>query len=155
MIIFLVIVSLMFNSVNLLIIVILWKKHSVSDVTDLNRARNEIEDLLLAYTTEMKEENEQLLQSLKDRSYQDVPKQTFDNIQEIKDESIEYKEDSLEINEETTNANVEIQSTTQYKKSIREEAVSLAKQGISVEDIAKRLNKGKGEIELFLKFYKE
>ncbi|WP_412734111.1 DUF6115 domain-containing protein, partial [Halalkalibacterium halodurans] len=31
--------------------------------------------------------------------------------------------------------------------------ISLAKQGLSVEEIAKKLNMGKGEVELLLKFY--
>lgn len=48
--------------------------------------------------------------------------------------------------------NIKFEQKDDYLKSLLKEVFSLQKQGLSVEEIAKKLNKGKTEIELLLKF---
>jgi hypothetical protein len=54
--------------------------------------------------------------------------------------------DSLHMNEQSQEPN------DLYMKSLINQALLLKRQGLSTEDIAKKLNKGKTEIELLLKF---
>lgn len=160
---FLLIVSILFNFINLFIILIIWKKYSLSDLTSIERAKNDIEDLLIAYTDEMKDDNEKLMKMISSEQGQahqiavDIKteeKKPEQNIDVLVDDpvrlEVDYSDNSIEneqIEDETDKASV--------KKSPVEEAILLSKQGLTHEEIAKKLGKGKGEIELLLKFHKE
>jgi hypothetical protein len=158
---FLLTISIIFNFVNLFIIVILWKKYSISDLTEIEKAKNEIEDLLIAYTAEMKDDNEKLMQQLIDN--QQVDESNSPNKINTEKTNPEHKINVLIDNEvileppiSTPDSQVvESQEEVIAIKSIKEQAVMLSKQNVELEEIAKKLGKGKGEIELLLKFHKD
>jgi hypothetical protein len=159
--IFLLIISIIFNLVNLFFILVLWKKYSLSDLSALEKTKNEIEDLLISYTIEMKDDNEKLLSLLGNQIHKN------DQVDNVLNQQFEEKNDNM-VDEDNSKDKQAIQSdeityaelindTDQevVVKSVKEEAIMLSKEGLSLEEIAKKLGKGKGEIELLLKFHKE
>lgn len=131
----------------------------------LNRQTNEMEELLSSYMFEMKEENEHLIARLGDMDTSKKDRTVY------KDESVagqpsKMKDDGLpdlyikENPESPTNTvseyipATEIQEQDSVEKSVSFQAFTLFNQGESVETIARKLNCGKTEIELMLKFYR-
>ncbi|MCK0470779.1 hypothetical protein [Halalkalibacter sp. APA_J-10(15)] len=153
----LVVISLLLHGFTFLWIMILLQRirHVQSQPDSMNQLQSEMEDILLAYTTEMKEENERLLEKVQRNKHQTTrslveeqsAKASNDSIQlEAKEE--QEQEDSLpyippiEINEQET-----------YEKSYTVKVLELAQSGLTSEQIAKKLKMGKGEVELILKFH--
>ncbi|MFA9456068.1 DUF6115 domain-containing protein [Halalkalibacter sp. AB-rgal2] len=155
----LVVISLLLHGFTFLWIMILLQRirHVQSQPDSMNQLQSEMEDILLAYTTEMKEENERLLEKVQRNKHQTTrslveeqsAKASNDSIQlEAKEEQEQEQEDSLpyippiEINEQET-----------YEKSYTVKVLELAQSGLTSEQIAKKLKMGKGEVELILKFH--
>jgi hypothetical protein len=85
-------------------------------------------------------------------------KNVYDSQKPIKKgKSIPLTDDSFEIasanDDRFLDKNQEIDQKDDDVKSLLYEAILLQKKGLSLEDIAKKLNKGKTEIELLLKFH--
>ncbi|WP_221564367.1 hypothetical protein [Alkalihalobacillus sp. TS-13] len=158
---FLLGISFIIHIITLLSLIIVWKRSGVADHQDLKAAKKEMEDILLAYTTEMKEENEAFLKELasldnrrKTESHQavikgdEIPKEKRVMNQEVSDEIILDEEEikySPPINEEKET----------FGASLASHIISLHNNGYSLDDIAKKVNKGKGEIELMIKFHRD
>lgn len=150
MIVTLLVLSILFNLINLYLIIVLWKKTSITMENDVVSEKNAIEDLLVAYSTELKEENEKFLtliqqqignlESMKQQNETGSSTPTEPSSEPVVEDMVSVIHDSEQLNPD---------------QSIQEQAIYLSKQGLNVSEIAKTLNKGKGEIELLLKFYKE
>ncbi|MCM3713221.1 hypothetical protein M3202_03925 [Alkalihalobacillus oceani] len=158
----LLIISLLLHGVTFLWILTLMKRNSIAEHTieDSEQLKQEIEDILLAYTAEMKEENERLLARLRQKQTE-VPQ---------KESAVEKKASPPETAKELAAPKKELAPEPDYEdyqppladdgedvsfeQSDTARVLLLAKQGKSAEEIARTLNVGKGEVELLLKFYR-
>ncbi|MCM3441072.1 hypothetical protein [Metabacillus halosaccharovorans] len=169
----LLLLSLLLHVVAFYFIIVLYMKYSnMKNLSDTQRQiLEETENSMTSFLIDMKDENEKLIKSLLRSSNERVPDR-------MKEEAIELNQNSyleteqkpkapnkteLEVNlkelpEHLSGIDdmediVEITHTPNKNKPPFEiEAINLYKQGYTVEQIAKRLNKGKTEVELLLKF---
>lgn len=129
---------------------------------------SEIEGMLAAYTEEMKEENDKLIRQMKtfgENLSQTNEATSFPNAQ--KDENVENSSEhewALPVETEPTeNVDSAVSETDtapveedeeKSEKSLEAQALSLAEEGLKQDEIAKKLGRGKGEIELLLRLSK-
>lgn len=172
---YLLAISFLLHLITLFIIVILVQKTNVikpslhSNNQEQEKLKQEIEDLLVAYTIEMKEENEKLINKLVQKrkmheqvqtemvkTYEKTRGQTYQK--EMKVESSPLLKPSPKSNYQTDERSylTPIVKKTEdiVEQSSTAQILSLARQGYSAKAIAKRLNIGDGEVELLLKFHK-
>ncbi|MCT8139847.1 hypothetical protein H1D32_20365 [Anaerobacillus sp. CMMVII] len=159
-------ISFLLHFITFFIIIVLVQKINAKSVlggaNEQEKLKKEIEDLLVAYTIEMKEENEKLVNKLvlkqkikeKDQSSQiklnaKQEEQTIKTPIRTQDRPIQM------VNIEDTFAPPIFEQTEDIiEQSATAQVLSLANQGFSTNDIAKRLGMGAGEVELLLKFHK-
>jgi hypothetical protein len=169
----LLLISLLLHVVAFYFIVVLYMKYSnVKDLSDSQRKMlEETENSMTSFLIEIKDENERLIQNLK-KSSAPFP-QPASYPQTVKDPEITEEEIVMPKSKPSNIANstnqddlpdylsgvnevediIEINHSTQEKNLPFEiNAINLYKNGHTVEQIAKKLNKGKTEIELLLKF---
>lgn len=162
--IFLIAISLILHLFTFFWIIILMHKINVqsSSSNDYEKIKAEIEDILISYTEEMKDENEKLLVQIKKMKEENeklkfhqeqasaIPRQTplFPN---NKQEEKEEKEKQYEHYRPPEIPDQPMEDLFEQSDTLK--ILTLAKQGLSAEQIAKKLNLGKGEVELVLKFY--
>ncbi|WLR52365.1 coupling factor for flagellin transcription and translation [Bacillus tianshenii] len=148
-------------------------KHTVSKQEELQK---EVEDVFSSYMVEIKEENEKLLQALRQKSVtptqapsQSEPakpagpsspqlKPSTKAVSRVYDlnKKVTEKPRSTQSSEKKEDYTVPLSKGNEhYVQSLTSKAVQLEKQGHTVEEIAQKLNKGKTEIELLLKFRRE
>lgn len=157
---FLLAISFILHLLTLLAIVIVWKKSEASEKQDIERVKREMEDILLAYSTEMKEENEAFLKELETMNTSSrVPlhspstSKTNDKPKsKANDKPKQSDEREVEDNDYTPPI---IDEKEQFGPSLLAEVLSLQKKGYTLDEIAKKLDKGKGEVELLIKFYQD
>ncbi|MFE1244479.1 DUF6115 domain-containing protein [Fictibacillus sp. NPDC058756] len=137
-------ISLVLNVVCIYFIYSLWKK--IDENNKNAESTDHIEELLELFSQEMRYENERLHKLISDFSSKN--EQDRHKIHEKTIETGIETINSITLNEE--NDEVHIESET---KPDTQKVIILAKQGYNAEQIAKMLNRGKGEIELLLKFY--
>ncbi|MFD1357567.1 DUF6115 domain-containing protein [Fictibacillus halophilus] len=137
-------ISLVLNVVCIYFIYSLWKK--IDENNKNAESTDHIEELLELFSQEMRYENERLHKLISDFSSKN--EQDRHKIHEKTIETGIETINSITLNEE--NDEVHIESET---KPDTHKVIILAKQGYNAEQIAKMLNRGKGEIELLLKFY--
>ncbi|MGP4080201.1 DUF6115 domain-containing protein [Pseudalkalibacillus sp. R45] len=158
---FLLGISFIIHVITLLSLIIIWKRSGAADHQDLKVAKKEMEDILLAYTTEMKEENEAFLRELA----------TLDNRRKTERKQADLKEDEIPkekpaMDPKTSDEIIHDEEETIYSPPINEEKetfgvslgsqiISLHNNGFSLDEIAKKVNKGKGEVELMIKFHRD
>ncbi|MEH7382551.1 hypothetical protein V7138_18960 [Bacillus sp. JJ1533] len=148
-----------------LIILLYLKITQLKDVEmKQERLLKEFENVITSYVMEIKEENEVFLNRIKDAKHEQEEENHKKSIQVIEPELTE--EDLQELlptypNKEDTEGIVTLededdQNTYEKKENNKDTLVKdiehLIKLGLSYEDIAKKLNKGKTEIELLHKF---
>ncbi|MCV9887686.1 hypothetical protein [Metabacillus halosaccharovorans] len=169
----LLLLSLLLHVVAFYFIIVLYMKYSnMKNLSDTQRQiLEETENSMTSFLIDMKDENEKLIKTLLRSSNERIP-------DPMKEEAIELNQNSyseteqkpkapnkteLEVNSKELPGHlsgiddmediVEITQTPNKNKPPFEiEAINLYKQGYTVEQIAKRLNKGKTEVELLLKF---
>ncbi|WP_349410524.1 DUF6115 domain-containing protein [Pseudalkalibacillus sp. SCS-8] len=155
---FLLGVSFFIHLITILSIIVIWKKSEAAGHEDVKRMKTELEDILLAYTTEMKEENDAFIKEL----------QRMNNSKESNGHIAERTNTSNEKGpEEKTPEKQGNQSdpihyippfddtVEEFGPSLLSQVLSLKDQNYSIDEIAKRVNKGKGEIELLIKFHQD
>jgi uncharacterized protein YoxC len=199
MMIFLVIVSIAFNMIAFLFIVILFLRQNklIKMEENIKKPINEMEDLMSTYLLQMKDENERFIQSVKDinnaNNHINPSSAKISDIKQEQEKEIEFqpfknKEDFQETqsdllnspesfstligktisnraikayqnqNSKTNRIDIKNKTTTPLeidKENIEDLIITLQKQGHTLEEIAKRLNVGKTEIELYLRFYEK
>jgi HSP90 family molecular chaperone len=170
MITFLLVISFTLHIISFFFIILLYLKLSkVREVeTKQSQMMKEMEQAVTAYLLEFKEENEKFLDKLTkamnhrelrdgkakrktantDDEKEDMLPIYMPKLEEIKDQvdisSVHKKNEQAE-----RNNNADIKKEMQ---SIMQQALQLHKEGKSIEEIARILEKGKTEIELLLKF---
>ncbi|HHW38907.1 MAG TPA: coupling factor for flagellin transcription and translation [Bacillales bacterium] len=110
--------------------------------------QNEIEDLFQSYLFEMKEENEKLL-NLIDKSKAPVNKTRKKVTQQLYQTQENQTQEKPKQKEYTPPMPA---APDRFEQSLNSKVILLHEQGLKVEEIARKLNKGKTEIELILKF---
>lgn len=117
--------------------------------------------MFASYLMEMKDENEKLLAAIEEYKHQQPEvKQMNVDIPNIpsETETLSHKEIS-NLSEEEGNKYLyeppESLDAETYQQSFEAQVMHMKKQGMSAEEIAKTLNRGKTEIELLLKFQRE
>jgi DNA repair exonuclease SbcCD nuclease subunit len=173
--IYLVLISLVLHLISFFIIVVLFQRLDNQKPLDKEKTLKEMEDLLISYTTEMKENNEKLARRMAHLTPAVkatpvvTPKPSFEQ-KETEPFTEEVDELNSKNDKEDVNERVEETSDTKYaeyepplpsseKEDIVEpsdtsKVLSLSKQGYTEQEIAKKLDMGAGEVALLLKFYK-
>lgn len=170
---YLVIISLVLHLVSFFIMVILYQRIESQKPLDKDKTIREMEDLLVSYTSEMKENNERLVRRMTKISPETVQKRPVDQSEKqntlTKVVCSESKNDgpSSQSNENSSDLPYDDNEYDQYMpptpsdkdqvsfdSSSTANVLSLSKQGYSENEIAKRLQMGAGEVGLLLKFYK-
>ncbi|MFC0558579.1 DUF6115 domain-containing protein [Halalkalibacter alkalisediminis] len=161
----LVTISLLLHGVTFLWIMTLLQKQQPVQDTDLKKVKNEIEDLLISYTAEMKEENELLLKQIQEVKHRDTKANQQASVDKGLTRNLSRNPDKINDIESKHERKVEEDYTAYqpplldmdeeliYEQSDSAKVMALFKQGLSTTDIAKRLKLGKGEVELMLKFH--
>ncbi|MFD1735843.1 hypothetical protein ACFSCX_04610 [Bacillus salitolerans] len=172
---FLLVISFILHAISFLIIVLLFYK--LEQTKSIERKQEammkDMENLLSSYVMEMKEENETFLRMVSQENHQNAN----NYLQSAKPPIVQEQETVLSKIDQTEQqlsnevlqdllpkyeqeANTLLQAVQESKEidrinklPIQEQAKILHNQGLSIEEIAKKLSKGKTEIELYLKFY--
>ncbi|MFC7392574.1 DUF6115 domain-containing protein [Scopulibacillus cellulosilyticus] len=153
------------------IIIHLWQRVVQMQKYHPETLKKDIEDTLTAYVIEMEEENNRLikeLQFLREKRADDQPIERENNYTlsnpSGKGEPPSLKEDTYQKPVITKRSDEETfpdhlpqleNIKDNYEETVAAKALKLMKKGYNVNDIAKELNKGKGEIELLLYFQKD
>ncbi len=147
MLLFLLTVSLILHLITFLILALIMKKmKNTLDYEQLKKQRQEIEDVLAFYSLEMKEDNERFLeQMLKHQEEIDQP---------IREDTSPQTDVPEVVAEEIATPEPLNEETEAYEPSLEAKALRLYREGHDVKEIAKKLSKGHGEIELLLKFHR-
>lgn len=149
----LLIISLFLHGVTILWIFVLMKRIDLANSTkhEGEKLKREIEQLLLSYTAEMKEENEKLIRALEQKNEKEQLEQ--------KNEEEEKVEEGAEVERETSERPYTLpllddeSGSIDYTVSETARVLALADKGLQADEIAKTLNIGVGEVELLLKFH--
>ncbi|KGA98224.1 hypothetical protein AJ85_05205 [Alkalihalobacillus alcalophilus ATCC 27647 = CGMCC 1.3604] len=178
---FLVAVSFIIHIVVVFILVSLKNRiaHLEQENEKLNHLKVEIQDSLILHTSQIKKDNEALIQSLSNHTVtSEEQKSKRSNVElaesaqsgAVQHKSIEQeplkespKKSSFkaELNkaEASSYSDYEppVDTTSEgvvFEQSLTVKVLTLSKQGLSVEEIAKQLKVGKGEVQLILNFYR-
>ncbi|WP_195782007.1 hypothetical protein [Priestia megaterium] len=172
---FLLTVSFLIHGLSLFCIILLYMQ--VTKVKRIERlheqSMNKMEAAMGSYLAEFQEQNEKFLRKLQQRPIafsseteknsaksplveeEDVPVQRV-NLKSEPSESL-YELLSIEESQKRISTSFEELTTDQIQdlsgEEIKEFSVYLKKQGLTIEEIAKHLHRGKTEIELLLKFH--
>ena len=130
-------------------------------IYQLKKQKNEpsgLEDAMAVFLEDMKEDNETLIKALKNFQAPSGAKSEAVEANAKADVTVKKSnkpEPQSQPKEKTYSppeapANIE----ERYESSFEAKALSLAKQGINHEEIAKKLGRGKGEVELLLRLDK-
>ncbi|GEL06684.1 DUF6115 domain-containing protein [Salisediminibacterium halotolerans] len=164
---YLVIVSLVLHLVSFFVMIILYQKIESSQPPDTGRTLKEMEDMLISYTTEIKENNEKLARRINDMdTAASKPAPLTENLRhaqadEQKDkraaETAAKQDTAADADYSAYNPPLPEETAAQEAAFISSETsrvLSMHQQGFSEADIARQLGIGAGEVHLLLKFYK-
>lgn len=152
----LVMISLVLHAAAFYFILLLFTRYSAIKNLEQEQRKllEETEQILTGYILEMKEENERLLNELGNAN--SPLRFSEEEKPEVKEESSVKKSDELPAHLEAIadiNDTIEISSTVpEQEKRLKDYVLELSDQGLTAEEIAKELGRGKTEIELILKF---
>ncbi|MBM7698303.1 DUF6115 domain-containing protein [Kurthia huakuii] len=120
--------------------------------------KDDMDDSIGVYLAEMKDENDRLIQEIKSIKVDSSPNRDVEQQQTKPRDNKQQHEKNLSIQNdfETPKAYVkkayQQQRHTAKEPTIEEQVIKMYKEGFSISDIAKKLNQGKTEVELLLKF---
>lgn len=137
----LVFLSLLLNVICLYAVINLRKKLQHQSDSNDTRISEEVEELLELFSEDMKLENERLHKMIL----------KFTEEQQRNYHSTVINETSSVESEETQIDNTSLED---HLSKDTNEVLILAQEGYNAEEIAKMLQRGKGEVELLLKFYR-
>ncbi|WP_227395514.1 DUF6115 domain-containing protein [Jeotgalibacillus aurantiacus] len=158
MILFLLILSLLFNIAAFLSIYLLFMRQNrlIDKEIQHERALNEIEQTFTAYLLEIKEENDVFLKQFETLQSKQAVKAAAQPAKAVKQTEQEVSGSLISKTAKkmavSSYQSSRPQETLPSEKTPAEQAVLLKQQGLSIADIAKKLNKGKTEVELMIKF---
>ena len=130
---------------------------SKQDKEHLDKQQKEIEELLAVYLIEIREENEKLLETLNQNNHHSKNTETEEkNVDEFLYEPEEKIEPKESVEPERYQDYQPIEPPDQedtVEQSLAAQVLSLHEKGVQSEEIAKQLNRGKREVELFIRFH--
>ncbi|MFI8686247.1 hypothetical protein [Rossellomorea sp. NPDC077527] len=165
---FLLFLSFLLNIVSLLSIVLLYSRqnryHNVEK--DQKRTIAEIEDIISSYMVEMKEENDEFIQSFRNEvrnsgrgihPEENNQESTSPDLNHTKWTGAGYKRASKAYLQSKQTETKPIDQTAEIHEipgqdPLIQKVITMKKKGMSLEEIAKAVGKGQTEIELLLKF---
>ncbi|MCP8616497.1 DUF6115 domain-containing protein [Salirhabdus salicampi] len=175
---FYIVFSLALHVVTFLLFIYVYRKYiqPIHQEEKSYETVQEIEGLFQSYLQELKDENEKFLNNIQhvgndenDNGKVPVPSPSSPNELPDHQEAVERKEESRHVFVKEDHGQTEDQTIVQEQSYIPESlviddeieppklhtrVVQLYEQGYSVEEIARKLNIGKTEIELFIKFHR-
>lgn len=143
--------SLILNAVALFSIILLFlRQNRLFDLRNQQqKIAQEMEEVMDAYLLEMKEENEKFIEQLSQKASVNEAKSSTVQEQEL---WIPNLQRARAVQGYKAASSTSDHAKPPKKQHVEDEIVLLHKQGFTVEEIAKQLNKGKTEVELALKF---
>ncbi|KZE65898.1 hypothetical protein AWM68_05830 [Fictibacillus phosphorivorans] len=132
--------SLLLNIICVYFLFKVWKKVHVQPVNQDSYINEDVGELLELFSQEMKEENARLHEMIIQFSKQIKENHDSNSMQEVAEEV-------------DTNLVEEVKNLHADENNARNKVLLLARQGYNAEEIAKMLDRGKGEVQLLLKFY--
>lgn len=120
--------------------------------------KDDMDDAIGVYLAEMKDENDRLIQEIKNikkvdsHSNRDVEQQQTELIDNKQYKKISSIQNDFETPKTYIKKAYQQQQHRVKKPTIEEQVIKMYKEGFSISDIAKKLNQGKTEVELLLKF---
>ncbi|WP_053219634.1 DUF6115 domain-containing protein [Virgibacillus senegalensis] len=165
---FLIFISLLLHIVTFVAIRLLFQQmQRNSGNQDSGDSLRQTEELLSAYLQEIREENDRLLKEwdhATPKNEQDVQKEQKEEegLGMVKPERVkpyEQEANSPSLNETAGESGYmpplpQVQQDT-VEKSMTAEVYSMYDQGYTIDEIAKKLDKGKTEVELMIKFHRK
>ncbi|GEN54120.1 hypothetical protein [Halobacillus faecis] len=154
---FLLISSFIIDGVLLFTLFIMMNKVRKTEELELKQKQvaSEIEDLFTSYLMEIKEENRRMESLIeKKNSYSDYQSSQKEN----REEEIEShsKKETISTNDSSSSYSPpELNVMESYQPSFHSQVLELREKGYSVDQIAKKMDKGKTEIELLFKFHQK
>ncbi|GEM03408.1 swarming motility protein SwrB [Halolactibacillus miurensis] len=122
--------------------------------------KKELEQLLMSYLIEMKEENDRLLDAFNTMQKQDIEKNASStSVTHHLDEDEQISKDQAEKSVSKEQSYTPLVDAIEdqpvaYQKSYQAEIIERYEKGETPEQIAKALNRGKTEVALIIKFHK-
>ena len=159
--IYLLIISFILHLVSFFFIVLLYQRQLRQEPFNKEKTLNEMEDILVSYTTEMKENNERMVRIVSRQTK--TPPAQFSKARETAEENTEPFpgiEEALEMKTKAGEFSQYVPPLPDEKEaqdlspSPASQILSLHQQGNSIKEIAQKLKLGTGEVELLLKFHK-
>jgi hypothetical protein len=162
---FLFVISFILHLISFFFIILLSLKLAKVKEVETKQAKmmKDMEEAIAAYLLEFKEENEKFIDTLtktinrvelqhkkEEKAEKQVPTY-LPNIEQIKDQ-VDISMTHINHEEISSSNNTEMNKEMQ---SIMQQALQLHRQGKTIEEIARILEKGKTEIELLLKFQRK
>lgn len=156
------ILSIVLNLFTIFAIIILYQRQNRLSEFDQTQkqAMKEIEDIFYAYIAELKEENEQFIERFTEIQNKPPMKISNRDSQDVKNEKIPnsykrmYAAKSYQNTLQHTNES-HVESEQVVPEHISDQIIFLQNQGLTIDEIAKKLSKGKTEIDLILKFHQK
>ncbi|QFT88892.1 hypothetical protein FIU87_09555 [Bacillus sp. THAF10] len=115
---------------------------------------SEAEESISGFIMELKEENDRFLKNMTNKNGErevSNEKNTSQHFHEI-EENLTLTDVTELLSENNNELNKEPKEMSFEELSLKEQAILLRERGYSIEETARKLNKGKTEIELLLKF---
>ncbi|MBO8155209.1 MAG: hypothetical protein H0Z32_02010 [Bacillaceae bacterium] len=154
---FLVIFSLILHGITLALFIFLYRKYNMALNSDqqYKKSMREMENLFNSYLLELKEENEKLVKILNDDKKEENNKPNPDLKEMPPKRPVEKQLAPVHKNKGHYQPEklLENDQIRVEQPSYKSKALQLYKEGYSIDEIAQKLNKGKTEIELIVKFY--
>ena len=153
--IFLLITSFILDGVLLIGLFILSTRIKKAEELELRQKEiaNEIEGMFSSYLMEIKEENSRMSEWMRaDKLQPESPRNADRQVTEDAPSAAPVVEPP---NEEVYQPPLPEQEATTYQPSVQSQILELREKGYSLDEIAKRLDRGKTEIELLLKFHQK
>ncbi|MDX5474528.1 MAG: hypothetical protein LPK00_03225 [Bacillaceae bacterium] len=150
-------VNLILSLLAIFLCLIFYKKISTIQQLEVEYKEllKEAEDTISSFVYELKEENEKFLKSIEKKNLEENNSSSSTSKINIVEDPIDkadlhellYSNIQIDVDEKEVNTMDTVEEKTPY-----ELAIELHESGLSFEQIAKKLNLGKTEVELLLKF---
>ena len=155
----LIIILFLLNCVTIFAVILIYMRQNRLMELEKQQRKNYLEsqELLSSFLFELKEENERFAKLLNEQEKTGekvIPKKvkkSHSNIEKQKVEHVDFVED-IHSTKEVLSDLLQYDQANEQEPSLIDQVNQLVKEGYSVEQIAKQLNKGKTEIELLIKF---
>ncbi|KXH80006.1 hypothetical protein [Sporosarcina sp. HYO08] len=145
------------------VLALLYMKTSKMDLFEKRQQQvmEELNDTLIAYLAELKDENEKLIERLSAKTASAKSSEVNEKVAAIKESREEAIAAApkkpihlaLKSYQSTANQQPQVKKTDEHNETdTLSQVLTLHKAGMSIEEIAKKLQKGQTEVELMLKF---